>query len=94
MNALSNARHPGESFDDYRARRRVFNGRRVQLAARKMAHVSSQAVRLPAAGFNAVIDEDIRRGKLRDVATLFDTTGQPYRVGRTKGVTYRKPVAK
>lgn len=97
-------RMPGENFAAYRKRRATVN-RAVRVYLRgRMAHVSTQPVVLPLLGVDAAIDEQILQGKLRDVklvtpqGALLPPFGPKaarppapqFRVGRTKGVTYRK----
>lgn len=90
-NALAPARHPNESFQQYRARRKGA----ARLVAAKlrgtMVHVSSEAVRLPAPGVDSDVDAKVARGDVRDVELCTDALGKEYRVGRMRGKTYRKP---
>lgn len=95
MSPLSNARHPGETQEEYRARRKTVN-KAVKVVLRgKLAHGSSEVQILPLAGVDVGVDKAIGNGRLRDVklmtVTRKDKTIRQFRVGRTKGITYRKP---
>jgi hypothetical protein len=93
QNALSNARHPDETFKNYKARLKLV-GRNIKHYLRgQMTHVSSQIVHLPAAGGDTTVDEAVRRGDYRDLKLVTKPDGTVIRVGRTKGVTYRRPQA-
>ena len=91
MNALSNARHPGEKFAAYRARRQTTR-RQVDAYLRgKMVHESTRIVQLPLLGDDVEIDRAVIAGQFRDAALRTLPDGKQVRVARTKGVTYRKP---
>lgn len=97
-----NHRMPGESFKAYRARRLAVN-RAIELHLRgRLAFKSSEPVFLPLLGVDPALDEQIRRGNIRDVK-LFNPpvalpwphgprhpkpAGKQVRIGRTKGETF------
>ena len=82
-------RQPGESFKAYRSRHRVVNKAvRLHLKGR-LAFVSTQIVTLPPAGLDTSIDRAVIAGQYRD-CKLVVLAGEEKRVGRTKGVTYRR----
>lgn len=86
-------RQKGESWGAYKARRRAVNAA-IELHGRgKLAFVSTEVLRLPLLGVDAKVDEQILQGKIRQVTLVTLKNGTQFRVGRTKGVTYRKPVA-
>jgi hypothetical protein len=91
MNALSNASHPGEGFAQYRARRTAINKQIKAYLRGRMVHVSTETAILPPAGVDAQVDRQILEGRLRDVERVIRKDGTVVRVGRTKGVTWRKP---
>lgn len=93
MNALSNARQPGEKFLAYRARRTALL-RQVDAYLRgTMVHESTRIVQLPLLGDDAEVDRAVTAGQFRDVVLQTLPGGRQTRVARTKGVTYRKPKA-
>lgn len=88
MNALSNARHPGEKFQDYKARLKLVGRKLKQYLRGRMAHVSTEIVHMPVLGADVMVDEAIQRGDYRDLKLVTKPDGTVIRVGRTKGVTY------
>lgn len=88
MNALSNARHPGEKFPDYKARLKLVGRKLKQYLRGQMVHVSTEIVHLPAQGLDAVADEAVRRGDYRDLQLVTKPNGTVIRVGCTKGDTF------
>lgn len=87
VNALHPARHPGESFDEYRVRRAGANLAVKNHLRGRFIHISSKIVTLPAAGEDEKVDDLISRREYRDAVELLDNKRKPYRVARTKGVT-------
>lgn len=90
-NALSNARHPGESFADYKARRKIIGLEVKKRLKGTMSHVSTEPARLPIIGVDSQVDEAVLRGYYKDLKAVTMKNGEQIRVGRTKGKTYRKP---
>lgn len=96
-NHLSPERQPGESHENYRARRHVIN-RAIKTKLRgALAYTSSEALRLPPVGEDEKIDEalqnDRERGRVRDFAVIPVGT-KTIRVCRTKGVSRVHPSKK
>lgn len=88
---LAPARRAGETFSDYVSRREVANDiARRYIQNGIVSHVSAQIVRLPPQGADEQVDEAIKIGQYRDVTTVTEKSGKERRIGRTKGVTYRK----
>ena len=87
-NALSNARHPGEKFPDYKARLKLVGRKLKQYLRGRMAHVSTEIVHLPVLGADVAVDEAIQRGDYRDLKLDRKSDGTVIRVGRTKGDTF------
>ena len=55
-----------------------------------MRFKSCDIVRLPVAGVNAKVDRAVELGQYRELVLVTTPGGEQYRVGRTKGVTYRR----
>ena len=104
---LQPARGVRESRSAY-VKRRATGNRLVDsmLRGRIARHESSRALQLPPAGEDVAIDHAIIRQQIRDVTVVVPPVIPPpfgpsgaaapkgFRVGRTKGVTYRRPVPK
>lgn len=90
MNALSNARHTGESHDQYRGRRTAINAAIKLREQGFFTHRSTEIAVVPVTAMDDKVQEDIRRGLIRDLepATLKD--GTAVMIGRTKGVTHHR----
>jgi len=81
-------RHPDESFKDYQIRRRTVNAATKVALRGKLGFVSSRALVLPLPGVDVKTDHAIVTQQIRNVTVTPDGKA---RVGRTKGITYRKP---
>lgn len=90
-NALSNARYPGESFADYKARRAVIAREVKKHLKGKLAVIASEPAQIPVAGADSQVDEAVLRGYYRDLRVVTLKNRRRIRIGRTKGTTYRKP---
>jgi hypothetical protein len=89
--ALSNARHSGESFTNYKARLKLA-GRQVDAQLRgRIAHASTQVVQLPPFGTDTKSDQAVLAGYYRDIQQVFLPGGKEINIALTKGVTYRNP---
>ena len=88
MNALSNARHPGEKFQDYKARLKLVGRKLKQYLRGRMAHVSTEIVSIERDKVDAEATRAIVSGAWRDMQDVTLPNGTVIRVGRTKGVTY------
>ena len=55
-----------------------------------MRFKSCDIVRLPVAGVNAQVDRAVELGQYRELILVTTPAGEQYRVGRTKGATYRR----
>ena len=55
-----------------------------------MRFKSCDIVRLPVAGVNAKVDRAVELGQYCDLTPVTTPGGEQYRVGRTKGVSYRR----
>lgn len=99
-------RMPMEKFEHYQERRRRADLAIARKLRPRMVHESTRIVTIPAAGEDEVFDEAVLRGEYRDLkpsmaprpVIRIDVEGMPVhtyfakvRVGRTKGVTCRKP---
>ena len=90
--APSNARQPGENLKACKARLKQ-TGQQIKAYLKgRLVHISTQIVRLPVLGADATVDEAVLRGQYRDVRLVTLPDGKQMRVGRTKGVAYRKPI--
>ena len=92
MKILPAKRYSSESFERYKARRKSVNTAVKRHPKGRMAHVASQIVELPMpehTGPEAA--EEIRRGNYCDLVTVVRSDGALARVGRTKGVAYKRP---
>lgn len=87
-NALSNARYPGESFADYKARRAVIAREVKKHLKGKLAVIASEPVQLPIIGADSQVDEAVLRGYYKDLRVVTLKNGEQIRIGRTKGKTY------
>lgn len=87
-NALSNARHAGESFANYKARRTLVNKQLRRQLRGTFAHVSAQIVTLPALGVDPAADRAVIAGQYRNVSLITLPDGKEARRAVTKGVTF------
>lgn len=88
MNALSNARHPGEKFPDYKARLKLVGRKLKQYLRGRMAHVSTEIVSIERDKIDPEAMRAIVSGAWRDMQDVTMPNGTVIRVGRTKGDTY------
>ena len=92
FNHLMNARHPRESFKNYRARRKAIGKAVKQILAGKLVYVAcSPTQALPVAGVDAQIDYTIINRQIRHVTLVTNKDGTQFRIGLTKGVPYVHP---
>lgn len=91
MNALNNARQPGESYKNYRARRKLAHRPLANVLSGRFCHVATKIVTLPPAGADEQVDKEVERGLYRDLVSVMQKDGKEIRVGRTKGETYLHP---
>lgn len=88
MNELSNARHTGESFPAYQARRKSVNARIKRYLRGTFAHVSTRIVAVPLP-MDDRQQRDVDRGAIRDLSPpVLQPDGKLIRLGRTKGETF------
>ena len=91
---LGNARMQGETFTNYRARRKLIAREVKTRLAGRMSFKSCDVVSYPTVGLDPALDtaiqKDVESGLLRDLVPLTMADGTIRRFGRTKGVTYRK----
>ena len=80
---LSNARHPGESFKRYKARRAGANEAVKRQLKGRMAHVSTQVAVIPDKLWTAEHDAQVLAGRL----VAMGKTGAA-RLVRTKGISF------
>lgn len=87
---LNPARRAGETYPDYKSRRKAGN-RAVEYHLKgKLVHKATSRVDVPLAGADEKIDEAIRSGELLVVTQKFLKRNTFVRVVLTKGITYRK----
>ena len=99
-----NHRMAGEPFKAYQARCRAVN-KAIKLHLRgRLVHKASEPVALPLPGVNTEADRAVLSGHFRDVKLIHPPVSLPWphgprnpkprgtqlRLGRTKGVTYRR----
>lgn len=88
MNPLSNARHEGESFDDYKVRRLLMNRRIKQHLRGKFAHVSATVIRLDMP-LCADDQKAVERGLIRSLCPpLVGEGGKLFCMGVHKGKSF------
>lgn len=87
-NALSNARHPGEKFQDYKARLKLVGRKLKQYLRGSMVHVSTEIVSIERDKVDAEATRAIVSGAWRDMQDVTLPNGTVVRVGRTKGDTF------
>jgi hypothetical protein len=92
---LNPKRQSNETYPEYRARRKLAQ-RAVEEYQRRgtLVHVSSNALQMPDAGIDPKLDESIRDGRIRFVSRVVLHDGKVIRVGRSKGITYKRPTPK
>lgn len=90
----SGARRIGEPFIAYRERRIAEQRIRALYLRGRVVYAPCQLVTIPLAGVDEQVDELVRRGVYRDpqISARLTDEGKPYRIARTKGVPYVKPV--
>ena len=86
---LSNARHPGESFKRYKARRAGANEVVKRQLKGRLVHASTQVAVIPEPQWNDEHAKAVVSGKLIVMGTAI-IGGKPVRLVRSKGITYRK----
>ena len=89
-NALSNARHPDETFENYKARLALVARALRKYRQGRMLHESTVIVNLPMAGKDVEVDHHVLVGSYRDLQPVSLADGSIVRRGRTKGSTYRR----
>lgn len=89
-NVLTNERHVGESFEDYRARRKV-TAKVIKARLRgTLAHVSAKVGVIPEDAWTQEHVDAALHGKLVRMGTAV-VGGKAVNLVRDKGTTYRKP---
>ena len=88
---LASYRLPGESMLEYKERRQGVEKAVNKYLKGQYAVVSTKPVVLKAKGVDEKLDEAIQQGQFRNIANAVKNDGTEVRIGRTKGVTYRKP---
>lgn len=87
-NPLSNARHEGESFNDYRVRRLLMNKKIKQYLRGKFAHVAAPIVRVDWP-MSADDKKLVERRLIRDLCPpAVGEGGKMFRLGVQKGTTF------
>lgn len=87
---LSPARHPGESFKRYKARRAGANDAVKRQLKGRIAHTSTQVAVIPEPQWNDEHIKAVASGKLIVTGTIVLPGGKTARLVRSKGITYRK----
>lgn len=90
---LTPERFRGEPYSLYVERRRAGNRLVDTMLKGQLSYAVSQIVTLPAAGVDENVDRRIAAGDFRQLSVRAMKDGTTMRVGRTKGVPYRKPKA-
>ena len=87
---LRPTRYPFESQEQYRQRRSLMSRAVDRYLRGTMAHQSTTIMELAAAGEDVKTDDAIKQRLVRDVITATLPGGKVIRIGRSKGVTYKR----
>ncbi len=83
-------RMSGEKFKAYRARLREASAAIKRYLRGTIRYAASEIVIIPVLGADLAADHAVLGGQLRDVQDVTLTNGKESRVGRTKGVAFKR----